>query len=479
MTGRRDRVDNHGMLHHLAATMLLVLLPLMMAGRAQAPSGAIRPSAEYPRYWEYKGKPILLLGGSKEDNLFQIPDLEQHLDLLVASGGNYVRNTLSSRDPGNVWPFAKTNDGLYDLTKFEPAYWERIERLLTLAAARDIIVQVELWDRFDFAREPWQANPYNPKNNVNYTSQESGLREEYPKHPGSNENRFFYSVPGRDDNAVLLKYQRAQVERFLETALRFPNVLYCMDNETSGDPAWGAYWARFVRDRARARGGEVHVTEMWDAHDLGDPMHRHTLDNPLYTFVEVSQNNHMRDQAHWDNLIAHRTRLGPRLRPLNNVKIYGADGGRFGETRDGIERFWRNIFGGAASVRFHRPESGIGLSELAQRYLKSARELTARIAIHRTEPAPDLLLDRGPDEAYALAERGRAYAVYFTNGGDVRLQLGGAPGKWRVDWLDAGASVWTPGEVVEGGGPVHLKTPGQGHWVAVLTAERATQEGRG
>ena len=31
--------------------------------------------------------------------------------------------------------------------------------------AGEIVVQIELWDRFDFAREPWQDNPFNPKNN--------------------------------------------------------------------------------------------------------------------------------------------------------------------------------------------------------------------------------------------------------------------------------------------------------------------------
>ncbi|MBC8229229.1 hypothetical protein H8E77_06760, partial [bacterium] len=60
-----------------------------------------------PRYWQYKGKPVLLLGGSVEDNLFQIPNLKQHLDLLKSVGGNYVRCTMSCRDEGNVWQFKK------------------------------------------------------------------------------------------------------------------------------------------------------------------------------------------------------------------------------------------------------------------------------------------------------------------------------------------------------------------------------------
>jgi hypothetical protein len=75
----------------------------------------VRPWPQDPRYWQYKGRPVLLLGGSREDNLFQIPDLEPHLDLLASVGGNFVRNTMSDRDAGNVYPHAELPDGRYDL----------------------------------------------------------------------------------------------------------------------------------------------------------------------------------------------------------------------------------------------------------------------------------------------------------------------------------------------------------------------------
>ena len=75
----------------------------------------IKPYTENPRFWQYKGSPVLLLGGTVDDNLFQISNLEEHLDLLHSVGGNYIRNTMSSRDSGNLWPFYLQPDGLYDL----------------------------------------------------------------------------------------------------------------------------------------------------------------------------------------------------------------------------------------------------------------------------------------------------------------------------------------------------------------------------
>ncbi len=133
-----------------------------------ATSDRIQPYLHNPFYWQYKGMPILLLGGSVEDNLFQIAGIEAHLDLLHRVGGNYVRCTMSSRDEGDIWPFERDPvTGLYDLEQPGQVYWDRFEHFLALCAERDIILQIELWDRFDFARAPWQDNPYNPKNNRN------------------------------------------------------------------------------------------------------------------------------------------------------------------------------------------------------------------------------------------------------------------------------------------------------------------------
>jgi hypothetical protein len=121
----------------------------------------IKPFTENPRYWQYEGEPVLLIGCTKEDNLFQIPDLKEHLDLLVSVGGNYIRNTMSSRDEGNVFPFAKRGDK-YDLTQWNEIYWGRFENMLTWTQERDIIVQLEVWAKWDMFSSGWEKSPWNP-----------------------------------------------------------------------------------------------------------------------------------------------------------------------------------------------------------------------------------------------------------------------------------------------------------------------------
>jgi len=93
---------------------LAVLLP--QPASAEPDLGRIRPYEANPRYWQYEGEPVLLLGGSEDDNLFQIPGLEEHLDAIRDAGGNYIRNTMSDRnDRGfEVYPYLRLADGKYD-----------------------------------------------------------------------------------------------------------------------------------------------------------------------------------------------------------------------------------------------------------------------------------------------------------------------------------------------------------------------------
>lgn len=454
-----------------AATLPLFGQPLH-AQSPRLPPPRLRPWPDNPWYWAYGDTPVLLLGASADDNLFQWPDLDAHLDEMVAAGANYIRNTMSDRPDGGfeVYPYARQADGRFDLTQWNPEYWRRFEHMLTATASRGVFVQIELWDRFDHSRGPWQLHPYNPANTGTYTHESSGLAATYPNHPGRNEQPFFFSTPAQRHNTVLLPIQQRFADAVLDRTLPHGHVLYCIDNETNGDEAWSTYWAEHLARRARAAGVEVFITEMWDAHDLRAAEHRRTFDNPeRYAFVDVSQNNHQTGQAHWDNLQWVRTHLSARPRPINAVKTYGADAGPYGTTHDGLARWWRHLIGGVAAVRFHRPPSGLGLSAPAAASVRAARLLTSRVPVWQTTPANQLLLDRPEDGAYLSAAPGRAYAVFFPRAVPVHLDLRADAGAFVLQWIDIGAGALGPSSAVSGGASVPLRPPAEGIWAAAVT----------
>lgn len=462
-----------------ATALLLSVLPAVVmcdaaasqAGPKLANSQRIRPSAAHPWYWQYRGQPVMLLGGSQDDNLFQIPDLKEHLDEMAKAGANYIRNTMSDRpDKGfEVYPFERRADGKYDLERLNPEYWRRFADLLSWTYERDIIVQIEVWDRFDYTAERWKLHPYNPANNANYTFEQSGFAPAYPDHPGQNKQPFFFTTPRQRNHTVVLKYQQRCVDEMLRLALPYPHVLYCLDNETSGDEAWAVYWAEYIQERARAAGVDVFLTEMWDDWNLQAKPHRRTFDHPeRFAFADVSQNNHQKGQTHWDNFQWARDYLAKAARPINTVKTYGADGGRYGSTRDGLERWWRHLIGGAAAVRFHRPDSGLGFSAPAAASIRAARKLTSLINPWELSPALNLLRNRDANEAYLAAKPGVAYALYFPNGGAVELDLGQHTGRYEVRWIDIATGEWGQRATVAGGDWIPLTTPATGHWAAAV-----------
>jgi hypothetical protein len=461
------------------------LIVILSSGGAALAGDAdrVRAYEANPFYWQYQGKPVLLLGGSKDDNLFQIPDLREHLDEIRAAGGNYIRNTMSDRpDFGfEVSPFHRRPDGKFNLDHWNEEYWRRFENLLRWTAERDIIVQIELWDQWDMHADQWPRNPWNPANNVNYAYDDTRLADAYGRpqyRDGTSHGEphgFFLTVPKLNNDRVVLAHQQRFVDKVLSHSLHRDHVIYCVSNEIHPQypPEWGWHWAEHLRERASTAGRGIEVTEMFWSLDMRAESHRASLDRPdVYSYFEASQNSAVLDpEANWQNLLFARDHLKPRPRPINNTKIYGADDGPAwaGDTQNAGEQFWRNIIGGSASSRFHRPPAGLGLSEAARTHLKSLRALTGAMHLFTCEPRNDLLSERSPNEAYCLAEPGKQYAVYFPDRGEVKLDVSAVRGELQVRWLDINRTVWSEPETVTANKTLTLKTPGDGHWAVLLT----------
>lgn len=269
-------------------------------------------------------------------------------------------------------------------------------------------------------------------------------------------------------HSAVLRYQQRFVDRLLAYTLKYGHVLYCIDNETSGEPAWGQYWAEYIKARAKVAGRRVHVTEMWDDWDITAPRHRQTLDHPdLYDFADLSQNNHNSGRQHWRNALWARQYVAGRPRPLNAVKTYGADGNRFGHTdQDGLERFFRHIMAGFAAVRFHRPDSGLGLNPKAQSAIAAARALESAVKLWDLAPNSEVLGNgRGGDVYISMAGADRQ-VLYFPAGGRTAVRL--APGRYDVVWIGSPGRRRGESLVASGSDGHAVVAPDEGHWFAVL-----------
>ena len=466
----------------------IILSHTMLSVAGDRNANRIKPYSENPRYWQYNGKPVMLLGGSKTDHIFLLDDLETHLDEIQAVGANYVRNTMSQREGKYLKPHKLLPSGKFDMDQWNEEYWKRFGNMLKWTAEREIFVQIEVWDRFDYSTQYWQISPWNPGNNVNYTYEQTGFAPEYPKHSGQDLQPFFHSIKGMTRYSKKLDrirmYQEAFVAKMLSYSLNYGHILYCMDNETSTPAQWGQYWIRFIKAKAAERGVTVCTTDMFDDAFRAEKAEHTALifnDAEHYMFADISQvNSRNYDQTHWDAMQWLLRQVNKHPRPSNHTKIYGSGYYTFGTggPEDGVERFWRNILGGSAAARFHRPDAGNGLNDFAKASVKAARILEGLIKFWDITPQMGLLSDRESNEAYLAARPEESYVLYFTNGGSVGLDLSGTSGSFDVIWISVSMGVTTRSsaagryrlmdKTIQGGRVVTVSAPYKGGWVAAI-----------
>ena len=442
-------------------------------------NASLRPYEKNPFYWQYDDEPVMLLGGSKDDNLFQIPDLYTHLTAIHEAGGNYVRNTMSSRDEGNIRAFKQLPDGRYDLDKWNDAYWKKFDTFLALTDELGIFVQIEFWDQWDHIQGLWDADPWNPDMNINYTASNTILEGngsyENINHYSGGMHPFFLTVPKLQNDKLVLHYQKKFVNKVMAYTLQYDHILYTITNELFDQHpiAWSYFWINHINKKAQEADKKIQVTEMFQKSDVRVGNHKAIIKHPkIFDYIDISQNSGQLDQAHWDKLQWTRNKITDNPRPMNHTKTYGSDEvGWTDGAEQGIERFWRDIIGGAASVRFHRPPAGIGLSTTAQAQIKSARMLLSAINIFKAEPDDDFseLGNRKEDEAYLTRVAGQQYAVYFPEQGDVTLDLRKVNGEFELRWLNLDTSTWSSPKSIHGSRQVELKTSKKGSWIVVLT----------
>ena len=458
------------------------IIALFFPASAQYGPEYIRPYLKNPYYWQYKNKPVMLIGGSKDDNLFQQKNVKAHLDEMVAVGANYIRNVMSDRmgpEQNEVKPYLQVGDK-YDLNQWNPEYWNRLDSLLSWTHEREIFVQIELWAFHDFfIQELWDHNPWNPNKNVNYTFNNTRLKKGYG-HPKEDMHDFFLSVPSRNKDSLLLHYQQRFIQKIMEHSLPYPHVLYCITNEIRNQfcPDWGWYWAKFAQAEARKAGRKIQVTEMYWNTKMSDEQHKGSLDHPeIFSYIETSQNSSEKGEVNWNQLVYVReyVRRKGEIRPLNSVKIYGRtrDEGWEGTDEEAVARFWRNIIGGCASSRFHRSDEGrygLGLGEKAKASIRAMRLFLQDVVPWETEVKMDILDQRRENEAYIRAKEGKAYGVFFPNGGSVRLNMLKHSGDYVLRWINIQTGEYNrrKPEKMTGGVKRILSCPGPGPWAATI-----------
>ncbi len=146
-----------------------------------------------------------------------IPDIEITANTLAPQATNYLAPWPRTNVPGAV-----DGGNKFDLTRWNPAYFQRLRGFMVEAGRRGIVVEVSLFSPYyvpDVGEHFWEVSPWNVRNNVNNIGDYSGGR----------------ALTLRDPRLVAI--QDALVRKLAEELHGFDNLYYEICNEPYDDVA--------------------------------------------------------------------------------------------------------------------------------------------------------------------------------------------------------------------------------------------------
>ncbi len=471
-------------------TTCVTLIVLPVAMRAAPAAGPLRVHPTNPRYFtdgtknaDGSLKAVYLTGAHTWNNLVDMGksdppapfDFTAYLDFLDAYSHNFIRLwtwdsvAWDSRANGKLGkdfvhnvaplPWARTGPGnaldakpKFDLTKFNPEYFDRLRTRVQAAGKRGIYVSIMLFEGWGLshanhrvpAADGWayHSHPFHPDNNIN------GIKGDLN---GDGNVLEIHSLA----SPAITSLQAAYIRKVVDTVNDFDNVLYEVINEGGNQP-WDWWVVRTVKDyeRTKTRQHPVGIT------GHGGERIASMLASPADWISPGSQDGYRNPPPAWD---------GRKVGLLDTDHVWGV-GGNPGWV-------WKSFLRGYNPL-FMDPYDGAILGapfeprwEPIRAAMGVARRLADRIPLAFMTPHGELA-----SSGFCLADPGKEYIVYLPEGGEVTVDLTPASGQIIAEWVHPVDGKTVPGEETFGGAKRTLRTPFSGDAVVHLKTKQKNRQ---
>ena len=435
-----------------------IFLSIVAAATISAAAQPIRLHPDNPHYFEFRGKPtVLITSGEHYGAVLNLDfDYVRYLDTLQADGlnntrtfaGNYREvpgsfniegNTLAPQPTRFIAPWPRSEqpgavDGLnkFDLSRWNEAFFSRLKDFVNQASRRGIVVEMNLFCPF-YEDVLWDWSPMNARNNVN------GI--------GAVGRLDVYTLK----DAGLTRLQEDLVRKIVSELRDFDNLYYEIANEPYFGGItleWQAHIAKVIHE---ADGGRRHLISQNIANGstkVAEPDPQVSIFNFHYSRPPESVGmNYALNKAIGNNETGFDGNADAtyRIQGWDFILAGGAlynnlDYSFTAEREDGTFTYPSTQPGGGSPAL--RKQLGI-----LKRFMDSFR-------FARMSPANGVIVSATPQgtTARVLAEGGRQYAVYLHRGRPVKdakpaYQVDDAPrestivleipkGRYKAEWIN-------------------------------------------
>ena len=456
-----------------AAITLSILLTLTGAS-AQPARGPLRILKSNPCFFTDGTGKAVYLAGTHNWNNFQDTghrsgsgdpppalDFNAYLDFLQAHNHNFFRlwrwevPKWTDDDPPGIkyaqpHPWLRTGPGVardgkpkFDLSRFDPEYFDRMRNRIIAAGGRGMYVSVMLFEGWAVQfLDAWKYHPYSAVNNINGVEADAdgdgrGV-EYYTLQPGSSGNR-------------LLSLQEAYLRKVVETVNDLDNVLYEVCNEAGPySTEWQYHVIKYVKEYEshrpkqhpigmtfQYRGGANEALfgspADWISPNAGEPQQNYLENPPANVSGKVIVND-------TDHLCGH---------------VCG----------DAVW-VWKSFCRGLNVLFMEDLTPSPTWHDSSRDAMGQVRRYADKINLASMVPHNELASVR-----YCLAKPGSEYVVFQPGGnGEFTVDLRQSSAMYSVEWLNVYSDRTAAGQPVRGGGISIFKTPFGGPAVLYLRA---------
>jgi len=418
--------------------LLCLLGPAVLAFGAKP----IKLHPESPHYFLWRGKPTVLITSGEHYGAVLNANFnyKKYLQTLQSHGFNLTRtfsgaycepvgafkienNTLAPAKERFICPWARSNmpgytngGNKFDLTKWNPGYFARLRDFVSEANKFGIVVELVLFCPF-YEDQMWNLSPMNAANNIN------GI--------GTMKRTEVYTLKYPD----LIAVQDAMVQKLVEELKDFDNVYYEICNE----PYFGGVtleWQNHIAEvivKAEAAFKTKHLI----AQNIANKTKKVIEPNPhvsIFNFHYAKPPVAVIENYGLNKVIADdETGFAG-----SNPEPYRLEGWDFiiagGAVYDNLDySFTVGYEDGTAKI--NAPGGG---GPVLRRQLEILKDFINSFNFIKMKPDDSIIKNTLPQNATvrALAEEGRAYAIYINGANVAELMLKLPGGTYRAQWVN-------------------------------------------
>lgn len=366
---------------------------------------------------------------------------------------------------GDVWapfyelPYARSGqgtawDGLsrYDLTKFNPWYWNRLKKFADLADQKGLVLLHQNYFQHNIleAGAHYADFPWRPVNNIN----ETGFPEPPPY---AGDKRIFMAEQFYDiAHPVRRELHTLYIRKCLENFSNNNSVIQLVSAEYTGPLHFVQFWIDTIKEWEKETGKQATIA-LSVTKDVQDAILANPERAAVVDVIDIRYWHYREDGSLYAPL------GGLNLAPRQHARLVDVGKESFESVYRAVQEYREKYPDKAVMYATNRHEDFAWAAFMAGGSLAAVPPVAHPEFLVDAADMQPIRLPANPSDQWALGNTEKEYIIFSNSSESVQLDLSNAKGMYNLRWINPeDGCLLKKEEKIEGGEVVALKKPRSG-----------------